>query len=132
MILTHDELHPHELLPEAEDNAVAARNSTLFCWVAGLWFFVSPWTFFGVSEQPDAWNCWLVGAAVVLLTMVRLTAPLITRALSWPITVLGVWVLISPWIFGYSGDGARLASSIGVGAVLVGFSLMSRLISTYE
>jgi hypothetical protein len=129
MILTQDELHPKQVLPVVEDNVTAARVSTLFCWLAALWFFLSPWAFFGVSEQASAWNSWLLGGGLVLLTMLRLIAPLVTSWVSWICTVSGVWIFISPWVLGYSGYGARTVNSIAVGSVLIGFSIMSRVIS---
>ncbi len=33
--------------------------------------------------------------------------------------LLGIWVLISPWVFGYSGDTAGTVSAVIVGLVIL-------------
>jgi hypothetical protein len=117
------------LSPESYDREVAARTSSLFCWLAAFWFFITPWTFFGVSAQSSAWNAWLVGGAMVIASMVRMTHPRDTTTFSMLNVVLSIWVLISPFVFGYVHDTGRLVSTLSAGAVILGSSLMSLLTS---
>ena len=125
MILTKAELFEKTLPPESYDRDVAARTSSLFCWMAAFWFFITPWTFFGVSAQSSAWNAWVVGGAMVIASIVRVTHPQHTTAFSMLNVVLSIWVLISPFVFGYVRDTGRLVNTLSVGAVILGSSLMS-------
>ncbi len=127
MLLTKSELFKRTLPPESYDWDVAARTSSLLCWLAAFWFFITPWTFFGVSAQSSAWNAWIVGGAMVIASIVRLTHPEHTTAFSMLNVVLSIWVLISPFVFGYVHETGRLANTLSVGAVTLGSSLVSLL-----
>jgi SPW repeat len=129
MVLTQQELHPRIILPGIEDRATAARVSSLVCWASALWFFVSPWTFFGVSEQASGWNGWLVGGAMTIIAMFRLVAPRKSTVFAFINAALAVWTICSPWIFGYTGDGLQTTNTISVGATILGCSVMSGVFS---
>ncbi len=42
--------------------------------------------------------------------------------------VLSIWVLVSPWVFGYSSNTGRMTNSLCVGVIILGFSIMSWMI----
>jgi len=125
MIITKDEIYGKSMLPATEDRTVATRTSSLICWMAALWFFVSPWAYFGGSEDAGGINGWAVGAVMVAASMVRMIRPMGTRAFSLVNTLLSVWVLFSPWVFGYSENTGRLTNSLCVGTIILGFSILS-------
>jgi hypothetical protein len=127
MVLTEQELHPRIVLPFVEDRETAARVSSLICFIAAAWFFVSPWAFFGVSEQSSGWNAWLIGGLMTAFSIFRLIAPRASVPFTWIQMLLGAWVICSPFVYGYVDDTARLANSIGCGACVLGFTLMSRV-----
>lgn len=129
MIITKDELYRTSLLPGTEDRIVAARTTSLFCWMAALWFFLSPWAYFGVSDERSGWNAWIVGGVMVAASMIRMIQPRGTTAFSMLNAVLSLWVLISPWVFGYTGVTSRMINTVSVGAVTLGFSALSLLVS---
>lgn len=108
---------------------VAARTSSFFCWMAALWLFVSPWAYFGVSDQRSAWNAWIVGALMVVASLVRLIHPRSTYGFSVVNAVLSLWVLASPFVFGYTSQKGRLANTLTIGAATLSFSLLSLLVS---
>lgn len=82
----------------------------------GIWFFVSPWVF-GAAHTSNAWNAWIVGAALVILAAARMSAPAAT-GLSWINMLLGIWMFASPWIFGYTANTGRFINSLCVGVVV--------------
>jgi hypothetical protein len=45
------------------------------------------------------------------------------KALSWIQLVLGLWVLVSPWVMGFADLTAALWSNVIAGALIVIFSL---------
>jgi hypothetical protein len=42
---------------------------------------------------------------------------------SWGHFVLGLWVLISPWVFGFSGITIAFWNNIGVGILIIIFAI---------
>ena len=125
MVLSHDDVHPQIAIPKMADRIVAARNSSLVCFMCAFWLFVSPWAFFGVAEQPGAWNAWIVGGAMTLISMLRLTRPIGTTVFGYLNALLALWSLGSPWIIGYTANGARVANTLIMGSCVLGFSLMA-------
>ena len=117
------------LSPQSYDRGVAARTSSLFCWMAAFWFFVTPWTFFGVSAQSSAWNAWIVGGVMVIASMIRISHPEHTAGFSMLNVVLSIWVIISPFVFGYTHDTSRLVNTLSVGATILCLSLISLLVT---
>ena len=111
--------------PEMNDTATASRTASLVVFVAALWFFVAPWAYYGVSDRTSAWNCWIVGALMVAFAAARLWHPLYSKAGSWANMVLAIWVLVSPWICGYTEHTAQFINSLTVGAVVFALSIAS-------
>jgi hypothetical protein len=109
--------------PETSDNVTAARNASGVVFLAAVWLFVSPFAYYGVSDQRNAWNSWIAGVLMILLSGARLWRPLSFAAFSWVNMILGIWVAISPWVFGYVGDSARLTNSLCVGLIVLGCSI---------
>ena len=123
-MITAQELRPSPL-PENQDRIVAARTSSAICLIAAVWFFVSPFAFSGVSEQHNAWNAWLIGALIFVVSCARMVNPLHSTPLCWVNAILGAWILISPWVFDYTANSPRFMNSLAVGAVIAGFALFS-------
>lgn len=114
-------------IPEIRDEAIAARTASFMVLVAGLWLFVSPWAYYGGSETTSAWNSRGLGIIIFLLALGRCCRPLHTAVFSVINAILGAWLLISPWIFGYSSDTGRLVNSLCVGVFILGMSIGSAL-----
>lgn len=91
--------------------------------VLGFWLFLTPWIFSNLSAAANT-NAWLVGAAIVI------SSGLALRALrpweEWTNLTLGVWMILSPWVLGYTGHEGFMWNSIVIGAlvaVLSGYSI---------
>lgn len=78
---------------------------------AGVWLFVSPWVldFTGAEignpagiaiAMTAAWNAWVLGAAVFLLSVAATHRP--QSRPEWVNMLLGVWIFVSPWVLGFS------------------------------
>jgi hypothetical protein len=111
--------------PEVWDRLSAARFTSGFCALAAMSFFVTPVTFFGVSEQPYGTNAWLAGGLILVLALTRTLFPGGSTIASWSNAVLGVWVIVSPWIFSYTDNLPLTVNSVGAGAAIIGLSLFS-------
>jgi len=104
--------------PTTENVRVSAVNvSNTIALLAGVWLFVSPWVY-RVTLDRSAWNSWIFGAIIVILAAIRLGRPMGTAALSWIHCLMGVWMFISPWVYGYTSDMGRFINSLCVGVVV--------------
>jgi hypothetical protein len=100
-------------------NAESAINVLL-----GIWFFVSPWVF-GVYTRPNAWNAWIIGAAIVIFAGIRAANPLSLRIFSWVNMALGICVFASPWVYSYTANTGRFINSICVGIAVFVLAITS-------
>ncbi len=129
MVPTSDDIKLFRALPQIEDRIIAARVSSSICAAASLWCFLSPWAYFGVSEQPYAWNAWIVGGIMFTACCVRLFDTRPSTVFSWLNSILGAWICLSPFIFGYTGDLGHTINSLSVGAIIIAFSIVSGVIN---
>lgn len=83
---------------------------------AGLWLLVSP-LIYGAYGNPSAWNSWILGALIFLFALIRIKRPGAT-GLSWINSILGAWIFVSPWAYGYAGHPGRLVNSLCVGLIV--------------
>jgi SPW repeat len=93
--------------------------------IIALWFFISPWVY-GAYMNQNAWNSWIVGAALAIIATTRLSSN--TRAAAnfmWLNVVLAAWVFFSPWIFGYTANTGRFVNSLCVGVAMFILSMMA-------
>lgn len=95
----------------------------------GLWVFTSPWVLqhpmISEAARDNAgdlamWNLWIVGVAVAFLAIVALA--LFNPWEEWLNLVLGVWLLVSPWLLGFSASAALLWNAVIVGTLIVVFA----------
>ncbi|MBV9497975.1 MAG: SPW repeat protein [Acidobacteriaceae bacterium] len=116
-------------MPDVNGRLGGIRAASTICLLAGIWLFVSPWVY-GAYTHGNAWNSWILGAAIFLLACVRVSRPAYSTGISWVNLVLGIWVFFSPWIYGYLGNTGRFINSLCVGVVVFAFSLASGVVAT--
>ena len=82
--------------------------------ILALFLFVTPWLFAYADEgaRIDLWASGALIAAVSLATFVAFS-----NWEEWLNLLLGIWLVISPWILGFTHTRA-MHFSIGVGAVV--------------
>ena len=67
--------------------------------ILAVWLFISPWVLPVTAAGAWAWDAWIVGVVVAVLSIAALTR--MAQWEDWINLILGVWLFISPWIFGY-------------------------------
>jgi len=93
----------------------------------GLWVFGSPWLLEHtmVTEVPGGgllgmWNAWVVGLAVVVIGGITLYA--FHAWEEWVNVVLGAWLLVSPWVLGFSKSAVLMWNAVIFGALILVFA----------
>jgi hypothetical protein len=99
-----------------------ARVSAGINILLGIWVFVSPWVY-GAAGNASAWNSWIVGILVALFALIRMNSPENARGAGWINMVLGAWLFVSPWVYGYAHNTGRFVNSLCVGVVIFALSI---------
>ena len=87
--------------------------------VVGIWLCISPWLL--NLPLPAAWAAILVGASVVLLSTEDTYLP--DQIEEWGNVVLGVGLMISPWVWGYADHLAATLNAFLSGLLVTGVAV---------
>lgn len=92
--------------------------------ILGSWLVLTPWIFGAeYTEAPTAamdWNVWLIGLAVIVFAGMALQE--LKAWEEWVNLALGMWLFLSPWIFGYVDKAGMFWNSLIVGGAIAVFS----------
>ncbi len=93
-----------------------------------IWLIVSPFLLgFAAMSGTAMWDAIIVGVIVLILAIIREASPEGATWLSWVNAILGIWLVISPFILGTSFMAAVLWDDIIVGVAFFVFGLWSAL-----
>jgi hypothetical protein len=104
---------------EHDQSILEVRAINVIAVAAGVWFIMSPAAFGLVPWDNSLWNNAIVGGLVVCAGIAGIAWGRCFSPTRWIIGVLGAWITISPWIFGYADDWDRLLNTLAVGVVLL-------------
>jgi hypothetical protein len=96
---------------------------------AAVWLIISPWVLGFNDFTAMTWNLVISGAVVLLFSGVRLWGTNAISSLSWINAAIGVWVFISPWVFGDSAVASILWDCVITGAVVFLLGAWSAMVS---
>ena len=86
----------------------------------GVWLFISPWAL-GYANSTAAWNAYVLGAAIVVFAAAAAYMPH-----AWEEVVnslLGVWLIASPFVLGFSGATVVALHTVIIGLLITAFAL---------
>lgn len=93
----------------------------------GVWLFASPWVLGYADLRSAAWDSWLMGVVVAAVSAAALI--LFAPWQEWVNVIMGVWLLVAPWVMGFasSENAAALWNHVAVGLVVGGLALWDAL-----
>ncbi|HWA87785.1 MAG TPA: SPW repeat protein [Opitutus sp.] len=97
-------------------------TSSVINLILGAWLFISAWAI-GSTTAGVMWNNVLCGAAIFILATIRLSGRSRAGVPSWLNALLGIWVIISPFVL--KGSMAQSWNCVITGAIVVIFGLTS-------
>jgi uncharacterized membrane protein len=77
---------------------------------------ISPWVFSYTGQSLAAWSAWIGGVVVAILAIAALVR--FAEWEEWINVVLGVWLVIAPWVLGFSAVAAATWSHVILGIVI--------------
>ena len=90
----------------------------------GVWLFLVPWLLSTADDAASSWNAWILGVLVVATTWWALARPA-DRAPEWLQGLYGIWLFVTPWVFGFTGLAAAAWNAWIVGGALILFALLA-------
>jgi hypothetical protein len=70
--------------------------------ILAVWLFLSPWIVGFAGLMPAAWTAWLSAIAIAIFAIAALSA--FAEWEEWINLILGIWVLVSPWVVRVSAE----------------------------
>ena len=89
--------------------------------ILGVWLFYSPWLFAEPAAGAVAWNAWIVGLLLAIVSIAALAQ--LAEWEEWINLVLGGWVFLSPWIFGFTTVTSPAWNAYIVGVLAVAIAI---------
>ncbi len=87
----------------------------------GAMLFISPWVFGFASDRLAAWNAMASAALVIGVAVTALLK--FAEWEEWVEFVLGLWIIISPWMIGYADTGVAHSVHMFIGLGVLVLSL---------
>ncbi len=94
--------------------------------ILGAWLIIAPF----VLTYPNTvavWNSIIVGAIVLVMAWIRAVNPESAPGLSWINAILGVWLIVAPFVLRFSSTMSTRWNDIVIGIAVAIFSVWSAL-----
>lgn len=103
-----------------------ARTASSINVVAGLWLIAAPFVLHYASAA-NKWQEVMFGIVIALLGLIRLDAPRMAWP-SWINALIGIWLIVAPWIISNTTTSARWNEVI-VGSIVAFLAWVSAAIT---
>lgn len=108
------------------DTQASSRTASTINVILGIWLIVAPFILGTNSSTAVLWNDIILGIVVVVMAGTRLSNVQITWP-SWVNVIAGLWLIIAPFVLGYSTMANARYEDIIVGIVVALVALWSAL-----
>lgn len=95
--------------------------------LAGLWLILAPFALDYATVEAALWNSVIVGIAVAVMAIVRVTQPREYEGVSWVNFVLGIWLVVSPFVLNLMNIEALVWNNIIVGVIVLALAATSAM-----
>ncbi len=100
--------------PARRDNAGASAINILL----GIWLIIAPFVLGYARLDAAETNDIVVGILVAIIAAIRSFGAFTQPGWSWVNVLLGIWLIIAPFVLGYSGNATPLWNDIILGIVI--------------
>jgi hypothetical protein len=113
---------------ETERNVVPAAWAGWINLILGIWLIISPWVVGYSAHGTALGNNVVLGILVLIAGIVATSTPSLSP--SWWNVVFGIWLIISPFILGYTGLEGAMVNDIVLGVVVGVLALFAGLMKS--
>ncbi len=107
------------------------RVASALTMLAALWLVAAPFVLGYASLPGPTVTDVMIGLIVLVLAGIRLAGPFQLVGLSWLIAGLGLWLVLAPFVFGYSLASAPTSNDVGMGVVIAALGAWSALATAW-
>src|SRR5690348_7628848 len=94
--------------------------------VLGVWLIIAPWALGFQAETAAIANSIVIGVALLALALAAIFQP---RAWEeWVELLVGLWLIVSPWVLAFSAVSIAMTSTIAAGIVIAALALWVLLV----
>jgi hypothetical protein len=97
--------------------------------LAGIWILISPFVL-RFSSGAATTNNVILGMAIAVLAAIRFSGAYSQAWISWINLILGIWVLITPWVLRFSGFHTAATNNVIMGIIVIVLAGWSALASS--
>ena len=101
--------------PTRRDTNAGASSINI---LLGIWLIIAPWVLGYANLSPAQSNDVIVGIIVAVVAAIRSFGGFNTRGWSWINILAGIWLIIAPFVLGYSNNTTPLWNDIILGIVI--------------
>ena len=87
--------------------------------LAGIWLLISPFVLTFSTLHSAMVNNVIFGIIIGLLALFRFFNPSNGVVVSWINVILGIWVLISPWVLGFGMNRVPATNNVIMGIIVI-------------
>jgi SPW repeat len=91
--------------------------------VLAAFLFISPWIFQFADNMTASWNAWVCGVIIAALALSAIAW--FAEWEEWINIALGVWLVIAPWVLGFSAVPSAMWTHVILGLVIAAFAAWS-------
>ena len=95
----------------------------------GAVLFLMPWLF-DLGSTAAAWNAGIVGVVIVVLSIAAIVR--FAQWEEWINLVLGLWVVVSPWVLGFAAMATAMWGHVVIGLAIVALAALELWTSGYH
>ena len=93
------------------------RAQDLINLILAVCLFISPWVVGFAAEMTPAYNAWIVGVVIGALAVATLSV--FAEWEEWVNMVLGLWLIVSPWLLGFMANANAMGTHVVLGVLVV-------------
>ncbi len=94
--------------------------------VLGVWLIIAPFII-TVPSMVAMWNSIIVGVIVLVLSWIRAANPTSSPGLSWINAILGLWLIVAPFVLRMASSTSFRWNDIVLGIAVIVFSVWAAL-----
>ena len=91
--------------------------------ILGVWMVASPWVLAHQANMQATSNAVLLGILIGLAALIAMFRVMAWE--EWTNILLGIWLVVSPWVLGFAEVTAAMWNAVIVGIIVAALSLWS-------
>lgn len=95
--------------------------------IAGLWLLLAPFALGYSTIEAALWNSIILGLAIAVMAIVRVVQPEEHEGVSWVNFVLGIWLLVSPFVLALQNIQWLVWNNVIVGIIVLALAATSAM-----